>query len=408
MRRITVYWTKGREEIKIAEIAQAHGTPVVFEWDKDFLKSPIELSPLLFPKRAGLTQLPQTPFDGLPGFINDSIPDGWGRILIRHRVASNFADLSPLDMLQYSGANSIGALSFKPSLKAKEKWADGHVDLDKLQAGVEPIVAGTPSAVIEEFLAADSSPNGLRPKIIAKEIDGKLVIGDSVSTGSEWLIKFRAPEDHPELGIVEYVYSLAARSAGLEISDTRLFNGKGGAYFGTKRFDRDSSKKLHVHTLSGILHVPPINYSVGYETMAKVAQRLTSDFEAVRSVYRLALFNVFSCNQDDHTKNVSFLMNEDGNWRVAPAYDLTFHRTKADEHKMPVLGEGKPSEETLEEFGKRLGLTRKQVTEEVERVKQGVRTIPTLSREYGISKKISQEIEAGLPSELLPRRRKLR
>ncbi len=207
MRRITAFWWKGKERVRIGEFAQGVGTYIVFEWDKIFLTSPIELSPLRFKKQPGLIECPSKPFDGLPGVFADCVPDGWGRILLKRGLEEQrvpFDDISPLDMLQCIGDRAMGALSFEPSLRPKEKWAHGLIDLDALEEGVEPILAGTPSDVLEEFLSGGASPNGIRPKIIAKEHKGNLYIGDSDLSAPEWLIKFRAPEDSPEVGKIEY------------------------------------------------------------------------------------------------------------------------------------------------------------------------------------------------------------
>jgi serine/threonine-protein kinase HipA len=399
MRRISAYWWNHNKRVRIGELAQARGTPIYFEWDSDFLKSEIELSPLRFKKQPGLIECPAQPFDGLPGLFADSVPDGWGRILFRRgleRQGLDFEEISPLDMLQYIADRGMGALSFEPSLQVGESWADGKVDLEELQQGVEPILAGTPSVVLEEFLSGGASPNGMRPKIIAKIKNGIFYVGDEKLKADEWIIKFRAPEDSSEIGKVEYIYSLLAQEAGLRVQETKLFKTNKGYFFGAKRFDRDDLNRIHMHTLSGILQTSPANFAVGYEHFAKVAGAITKDLREVEEVFKLAVFNVLACNQDDHSRNVSFLMDSSGSWKVAPAYDLTFHQTRYNEHKMSLYGKGNPSEEELRNFGKEIGISQKNIKEVVESVKSALNRFSIHAKKYDLSKKELSRIKKAL------------
>jgi len=301
-------------------------------------------------------------------------------------------------MLQYIGDRGMGALSFEPSLRSGEKWADGEIDLTLLERGVEPILSGTPSDVLNEFLEGGASPNGIRPKIIAKEHKGKLYVGSDTLEADEWLIKFRDPDDPKEIGKLEYIYWLMAKEAGLKVSESKLFKSGKHYYFGTKRFDRRKGSRLHLHTLSGLLGVSPLNFAVGYEHFAKAAIALTSDRRSQDEVLRIAAFNVLTCNQDDHSRNVSFMMDKDGKWEVAPAYDLNFHRNRSDEHKMGINGKGKLSIEDLKAFGIELGIGKGAVSNTLEEVKDAVISFKKNAKTVELSKSEITRINSALES----------
>lgn len=411
MRRVKAFWWQGKKKIGIGELAQARtGSEIVFEWDSSFFLSNIELSPIKFKKIRGLIKCPTEPFEGLPGLFADHVPDGWGRILLRHGFLAkglSFSDASPLDMLCYIGERGMGALSFEPALRPAENWANSEVDLDSLNAAIEPILAGTPSSVIEEFLAGGASPNGSRPKIILKEDSGRWFVGKDELVSEEWLVKFRAPGDSPDIGKVEFAYSKLAQKAGLIIPETRLFTTNRDSYFGVKRFDRVAGNRLHVHTLSGILQTSPSNFSVSYENFAQVTNFLTQDIREFEQVFRIASFNIFACNRDDHAKNVAFIMDEKGSWRVAPAYDLTFFENRRyPEHKMTLNEKGLPKEPDLIAFGRKFGLRAERTKELVDQVRDAVSSFPELAKELDISPNERKLISKALNETLAPTKTK--
>jgi len=402
MRRVSVYWWQGVNRIKIGELAQKDST-IVYQWDTTFLNSQIELSPLSFKKSHGLITCPENPFNGLPGLFADNIPDGWGKILIKrgfHQMGLSADDFSPLDVLSYVGNKAMGALSFEPSLKSNEQWASGRVSLAALEQGVSQIIEGTESEVLNAFLESGASPNGIRPKIILKESKGKFYSGVQDLKASEWLIKFKAPEDPKDIGAIEYVYSLMAKKAGLNVPEARLFESKKSFVFGSKRFDKINGERFHLHTLSGILHASPGNFSVGYDLFSKVTRFLTKDQNEVEQVFKLASFNYFSCNQDDHTKNVAFLMDKKGEWKLAPFYDLTFHQTRANQHKMSLGKDGEMSIEALNKFGESIGLRKPKIKKIIDEVKESVSKFRILSKDLIQSKKERERILSTIESKL--------
>jgi serine/threonine-protein kinase HipA len=382
----------------------------MFEWDKEFLQTPVEISPLTFPKQATLHACPAEPFDGLPGVFADQLPDGWGRILLRRArelTGLSLAEVSPLDSLAQLGDRTMGALTFEPAMEASEPWAGGRFALESLQREVRPILEGTPSTVLEAYLLGGAGSQGVRPKIIGKWDKEKLVIGDDAFEAEEWIIKFRAPSDPRYSGAMEYVYSLMAKDAGLETSDTKLISCKSGNFFAAKRFDRAGPARLHMHSLSGVLSRAPTDYSIAYDHLARVTGALTKSPKEIERAFHLALFNVLASNQDDHTRNVAFLMDHGGAWRLAPAYDLTFHRTKAGEHKMSVQNNGAPGVEDLRRFGRTLGISNKRVTELLERTLAALTKFPRLAATYDVPKAVVREVSQFFPkrTRVVPRTR---
>ena len=167
-----------------------------------------------------------------------------------------------------------------------------------------------------------------------------------------------------------------------------------------KRFDRTPEGRVHVHTLSGMLHSNPGNFTVDYDHFAKVTQMLTRDIREVEKVIRLAAFNIYACNQDDHSKNVALQMDKNGSWNVAPAYDLTFHRTTYSEHNMLLNGKGKPKEEDLIKFAQIFGLTKQKAKAISEQVKDGVSKFKTLAVECDMPKKLIKDVAQNISEKL--------
>lgn len=402
MRRVTVSWYRGSEKVRVGELAQ-RGSTIVFQWNDEFLNNQIELSPLSFKKIRGVQTCPANPFDGLPGVFADHVPDGWGKILIKRgflEMGMSADDFSPLDMLTFVGDRAMGALTFEPSLKPHEKWASGKVHLSSLEQGAKKIIEGAASYVLNSFLESGASPNGIRPKIILKEKEGVFYAGNDALQADEWVIKFRGPEDSKDIGAIEYVYSMMASNAGLSVPESRLFNSKRNQLFGTKRFDRIRNERIHVHSLSGLLHTSPGNFSVGYETFSKVTRFLTKDERQVKEVFRLAVFNHVACNQDDHTKNVAFMMDKHGEWSLAPFYDLTFYQTRFNQHKMSYGSERELDFSSLKILGGSFGIRKSEVKLIIEQVMDAVSQFVKLSKDLVKNKNEIQRISAAINAKL--------
>ena len=302
---------------------------IFFEYSPDFLKSGIELSPFKLPLKAGVFEEKSRVFDGLFGLFNDSLPDGWGCLLLDRKLrklGKSYAEITPLDRLSLIGANPMGALEYEPADGDSDLYGD--IELDSLSGEVDRILDGEESLVLDELLKLNGSSGGARPKIVAcVSSDRKQIIhgGKSVPDGfTPWIIKFSEKHDPQSSGELEYHYSLAAKAAGITMPETHLFPLKDGrGCFGVQRFDRTLKGKVHTHTACGLLHASHRFASLDYENLLKLTWILTRNHADVVEMVRRMIFNIKSGNKDDHSKNFSFLLNSRYQWQLAPAYDLT-------------------------------------------------------------------------------------
>ena len=321
---------------------------VYLEYDGAFLTAGLELSPIRHTRTRGLIRPYDTSvFDGLHGVFHDSLPDGWGRLLVDRRAREldiEPATLTPLDRLACVGDQGIGALCYAP---AANVWAatDPALDLDRLAADARRVLAGHVSDVISELGRLGGSPGGARPKaLVAVNEQGDAVHGaEALASGFDhYLVKFRGTDDPEDSAQIEQAYAVMARAAGVRMPKTRLIAGTGGRYyFASRRFDRDGAKRLHAHSASGLLYADFRLPSLDYRDLIALTRAVTRDRREGRAMFALATFNVLSHNRDDHARQFTFLMSRDGRWRLAPAYDLTFAPGPGGEHSTSVLGRGK-------------------------------------------------------------------
>ena len=320
---------------------------IFFEYAPGFLKSGIELSPFKLPLKAGVFEEKAHVFDGLFGLFNDSLPDGWGCLLLDRKLrklGNSYAEITPLDRLSLIGANPMGALEYEPAAEDSDLYGD--IELDSLSGEVDRILEGEESLVLDELLKLNGSSGGARPKIVAyvssdrkKIIHGSKTIPDGFTP---WIIKFSEKHDPQSAGELEYRYSLAAKAAGITMPETHLFPLKDGrGCFGVQRFDRTPKGKVHTHTACGLLHASHRFASLDYENLLKLTWILTRNHADVVEMVRRMIFNVKSGNKDDHSKNFSFLLNEQLQWQLTPAYDLTPSAGINGEQTCMVNGKGR-------------------------------------------------------------------
>lgn len=366
-----------------------------FEYDQDFIARNLEISPFKLALKPGPQKSRDQVFNGLFGVFNDSLPDAWGKLLLDRELRSRgvkIESLTALDRLAYVGDRGMGALSYEPDYTIYNN-SNKKINLESLAKESLLTLVGEAETAIFELLSLNASAGGARPKIaVSLSHDKKKLIHgmeDLPDTYEHWLIKFPALSDHKDIGAIEYAYSLMARAAGIEMMPTYLFKRK---YFGVQRFDREGSRKIHVHTASGLLHADHHYPSLDYENLLKLCLALTKDMREVEKVYRLAVFNVLAHNRDDHSKNFSFMMNEQGQWNFAPAYDLTYSYGPGGEHSMLIMGEGKnPSKEHLMKLAAAFGL--KKASEIYDEVRCAVSRWDCFADEAGLSKKSREMME---------------
>jgi serine/threonine-protein kinase HipA len=395
---LTVYLDGLGQRRRVGRLA-SRDRRILFEYDRAFLSSGIELSPFKLPLAPGVLTPDTTIFDGLFGVFNDSLPDGWGRLLLDRTVERHGihrGQLNPLDRLAYVGSHGMGALSYEPELGDQEA-EDAPLSLDKLAEESATVLDGENEEVFEELLRLNGSSSGARPKIVAQVREDKTRIihgNQSLRPGyAHWMIKFPSSQDARDCGAIEYAYSLMAIEAGIEMPDTHLFRTKKSKYFGTKRFDRDGDTRVHMHSLGGLLHADHRNPSLDYDMLLRVTTRLTKNIKEVERAYALACFNVLAHNRDDHAKNFSFLLDARNEWHLSPAYDLVFSYGPSGEQSMLVMGEGKnPGLPQLVTLGKQHSL--RNAPEILERVQSAVAKWSVFAEQAEVSRKSSEAISA--------------
>ena len=358
---------------RIAAVSiDAPGRYATFQYDPAFVRSGIQLAPVRMPLRAqpySFPGLPQDAFSGLPGLLADSLPDRWGTALVNAWLASQGRDRSSFDVVQrlcYVGMRGVGALEFQPA-REPEVPAGEDLQVDALVRLASEVLAERAQFVAElsenpeeeamkAILAIGSSAGGARPKAFIAYNDatgqvrsGQVAVGEGFR---HWLLKFDGVShagDHgladPEgWGAVEYAYSIMARTAGIEMTECRLLEEHGRRHFMTRRFDRpDGGGKLHMQTVGALEHVSynePGTYS--YEQVLQLIRRLGLGTPVVEQQFRRMVFNVVARNQDDHVKNIAFLMDREGAWSLAPAYDVIWAWRPGnlwlDSHQMSING----------------------------------------------------------------------
>ena len=320
----------------------------VLEYTPAFIASGLSISPRLGAPAPGLIPAAEPRlFDGLHGIFADSLPDAWGRELIRRRAIARGIEpgsLTVLDQLAIVGHRGMGALVYEPAVAGD---VVDKIDLDALSRESMDVLTGRPTddplTTLEELGA---SSGGARPKIlVAIDATGKLRAGtDTMPPGYDaWIVKFRAPRDRADVGPLEATYADMARAAGVNVAPTTLLASRIGqlGYFATKRFDRGAGgTRVHAVSVAGMFELQWEIASIDYNTLLNATRFVTRQQPDVEQMFRRMVFNVAAHNRDDHAKQHAFLMDEHGTWRLAPAYDLNFTPGPGGEHYLAVNGRG--------------------------------------------------------------------
>ena len=334
--------------ILVGTLAKTPDRVVAFEYDSEWLNNGFSISPFSLPLIKKVFIPKYDPFGGLFGVFNDSLPDGWGRLLVdrlflKNKINPNEIDnLNRLAVVQESG---MGALTYKPEHKFKSE--NNISDYDILAQECSKILESQNSENLDEIFNLGGSSGGARPKILTS-IDNE-----------DWIIKFPSSSDPKNIGEKEYQYSLCAKDCGINMTETRLFPSKiCSGYFGIKRFDRKNGKKVHMVSVSGLLETSHRLPNLDYNTLMKLTLELTRNYQDIEQMFRLMCFNVFAHNRDDHSKNFSFLFDDTKKeWHLSPAYDLTYSFSFNGEHATTINGEGKnPTLENILAVAKNIGL----------------------------------------------------
>ena len=350
LRQVTVRLRFAPDDVReVGQLAE-RGREVWFEYAPSFIAGGLELSPLKLPLRAGLVQHTISAGAPIPGVFNDARPDGWGLKLLhrmfqtRGRAASA---VSPLDELAYLGAHTMGALSFEPTTGPVGDLHDA-VELAALAAHAQTVWDDRVVDVLPQLVLAGGPSGGARPKaLVGLPADGGpgVVYGEGeLPPGFEaWLVKFPMARDDLDVGRRESAWMTMARAAGLDAPEHRILPLKGvGDAFAVRRFDRPGGgQRRHMLSAAGALNADFRTAAADYEHLLRATAFICRNDQAqLLQMFRLAVFNVATVNEDDHLKNFAWIVGPDGRWRLAPAYDLTYAPQPRGERATTVTGAG--------------------------------------------------------------------
>lgn len=385
--------------LPIGRLAMAGGLAQL-EWSREVIAADLPVSALLYPPQPGLHPARGRAFDGLHGFLSDSLPEGWGYLVMRRRLAKlgvQIEALSPLDRLALVGDQGRGAFTYLPATAPPPEVES--LDLDALAAESVAILTGQDGELAATLATLAGGSGGARPKVhVGFDAEGRISVSDGeTAQGHEaWIVKFAAPTDRPDIGPIEAAYAAMAIAAGLEMAPYRVLPSKTGpGYFATRRFDRPNpGRRLHMVSLSGAIEAPWRSPS-SYDLFLRATQAITRHADDLHAAFRRMIFNVLASNRDDHTRQHSYLMDEHGQWRLAPAYDLTYSAGPGGEHYLDVEGEGKnPTREQVSALGRRHGLPDRLIETIIDEVRAATADWARFADEAGVTRASRAEILA--------------
>lgn len=329
-----------------------------FQYQPDFIKTGIELSPLIMPLANNIYSFPETDyaaFKGLPGMIADSLPDDFGNAVLNEWVAmqgKSPANITPLQRLQYTGKRAMGALAYTPAIQIKNLNASQLIEIQTLVSVAQEILSNREQfdtalslnrsedkQAMLALMSVGMSAGGVRPKaVLAFNSDFTQVRSGQVDAPpgfTHYILKFDGVSEHNQnretfgdplgYGAMEYVYYQMAKSCGIHMMPCSLLEEGERRHFVTQRFDRKGNNKIHVQTLGALSHASYKQAgSYSYAELLATARKLGLDARDAEQIFRQMVFNVVARNHDDHPKNFSFVLNEHAKWQLSPAYDLAY------------------------------------------------------------------------------------
>jgi len=341
---------------KVGTLAETPDRRIAFQYDAKWIRGGFPISPFSLPLDNRVfvpAENTRERFGGLFGVFADSLPDTWGQLLLDRHLDSmglSRGSVSTLDRLAYVGRSGMGALEYYPSHESDFSINTAGLDFDQIAKECENILSSKESIQLDMLYQMGGSSGGTRPKVLLYD------------SGKDWIVKFPSKTDSSANGIMEYEYSLCAKTCGIHMTGTELIPSKVcDGYFKTERFDRVNGAKVFTITFAGLLEADFRAPACDYEAYFKLVNVLTRGNKKDREqLYRIMCFNVLTHNLDDHTKNFSFLYDEEKGWRLAPAYDLTYSKTYWGEHTTSVNRKGIYIEkEDLIKLGVDAGMSKK-------------------------------------------------
>lgn len=417
-----VYLWGTRIGIMHQDMSKSYST---FEYDADFVKSGIEVSPLRMPLSKNIYEFPALmgePFHGMPGLVADSLPDKFGNAVIEHWLMSlgkSIADFSAIDRLCYTGKRGMGALEYVPT-SAEIKDIDEDINVREMVKFASEVLSNREkvslkannSLAYSQLVQVGSSAGGARAKaLIAWNEETNIVRSGQMQLGpgyEYWLMKFdnvskngdHGLEDKTEYTLIEYAYYLMATACGVTMNECRIYESDGDHHFMTKRFDRENGKKLHMQSLGAMAH---ISYQLpglcSYEAAAFYMKEIGISYKEIEQFYRRMVFNCLAVNQDDHVKNISFIMDRSGKWKLAPAYDITFSYDSANKwlraHQMTVNGKTTGiSVGDLIEAGTKMEIKKKRCMDIIDEISRTVSSFEKYAEQAGVKEETAALINS--------------
>lgn len=352
----------------VGDMVLADNRLAAFEYNKNWLLDGFSISPFSLPLEKKVFMPKYDPFEGLFGVFADSLPDGWGRLLVDRLLRKKGMDparVGVLTRLAIVGEAGMGALSYTPTVLLEN--VEKNLSYDEISTECKKLLQEEMTDELDFLFAKGGSSGGARPKIMTT-IDGE-----------PWLIKFPSTYDRKNIGELEYKYALCAKKCGIQMTDVKLFpSSKCSGYFGTKRFDfiegQGGMVRVHMVSAAGLLETSHRIPNLDYDLLMKLTLKLTRDMEECKKLFRLMCFNVFAHNRDDHSKNFTYIyVEQEKRWVLSPAYDLTYSNSIGGEHATTVHGEGRdPGMADILEVAKTIGLNGQWARAEAKLIKETV------------------------------------
>lgn len=318
---------------------------IAFEYTPEAIRKGLQLSSYSLPLQGEqLRKNFPTHQMGLPGPIYDALPDGWGMLLMDRLFKKNGlnpARIGALERLTYISTHAMGALSFEPSVHEAE--LPENISLIQLAQEIKEVLKGDGAEFLQHLLIMGGSPQGARPKALVyrNPLTHEFSTVNSQQHKEAWLIKFPAQQEHPEVCAIEFIYAQCLRLCNIDTADTHYFNLPNGlTAFASKRFDRKDGMRIPMQSLAAFTGADfKSPGSLDYRNFIRATHLCTNDIREKKLAFQRAIFNVIFNNRDDHCKNFSFLMSANGQWKLAPAYDVTFCEGPGGYHQMDIMGE---------------------------------------------------------------------
>ena len=351
MKKLEVWFLGWGQRWLLGTLAHS-GAHTLFEYSPEALRRGVRHSELSLPLAARTyAKLPDF-FGGLPGFVADALPDGWGLLLMDRVVRKAGRDpamLTALDRLAFVGTRAMGALAFEPPADLELEAED--LSLRALAEAARDVIEDRDTRALTTLALVGGSPHGARPKVLVNFDPATRTIGTAPdSPGTPWIVKFPARGEHVEVCGIEFAYAQAARLAGIEVPATHHFVALGPklAAFGSERFDRHRGLRVPVQSFAAVLHADFRLPALDYEAVLQATRFMTASAPEVSKAFLRCVFNVVFNHKDDHAKNLALRMDERMEWKLSPAYDMAFDAGPGGCHQTSVMGEARhPAREHL-------------------------------------------------------------